>query len=174
MISLQEDLDAPLPAPYLSEVCLIMNEIIEKACHSLSEGILLFIDYGFGAKEYYHPDRREGTLMCHHQHLAHSDPFIHVGQQDITAHVNFTAVTKTALHHHCSLEGYTTQADFLMALGILDLAEADTVEKTLANAQVLKKLLMPHEMGELIKVMALAKNYTQPLSGFVKDVRHRL
>lgn len=144
--------------PYVSEVNLLvfawLNSI--KAC--LGRGLVLLIDYGFNEKEYYHPDRSMGTLMCHYQHRVHADPLILVGLQDITAHVDFTAV---ALHAHSlglHVAGYTSQAAFLLACGLLDFAgivPTPDLKHQLALSQLVQKLTSPNEMGELFKVLAL-------------------
>ena len=120
----------------------------------LARGAAFFIDYGFPAAEYYHPQRHGGTLMCHRAHRADADPLAYVGEKDITAHVNFTGIALAAQAAGLDVLGYTTQARFLMNCGMLDLlAGADAA--TLAPAQ---KLLNEHEMGELFKVIGFARD----------------
>jgi len=157
--------------PYSSEANLMVEPWL-KSCHDiLAKGIVLLIDYGFPAHEYYHPDRNMGTLMCHHQHKAHPNPFIHVGEQDITAHVNFTHVADSALKAGFQVSGYTSQAAFLLALGLLNLVDKSSLE----DKQAAKVLLQPHEMGELFKVIALGKAFDEPLLGFMlQDKRAHL
>jgi SAM-dependent MidA family methyltransferase len=119
----------------------------------LQRGAAFFIDYGFPAAEYYHPQRNGGTLMCHRAHQADTDPLADVGTKDITAHINFTGIAVTAQAAGLQVLGYTSQARFLMNCGLLDLLQGADM-RTVANAQ---KLLTEHEMGELFKVIGFAK-----------------
>ncbi len=170
------DIDA-LPEGYLTEVCPGSIGLINSLANMLSHGALLMIDYGFGAAEYYHPQRNQGTLMCHYQHYAHSDPFQYIGLQDITAHVNFTAMAEAATSQGLVLEGYTNQAQFLMSCGILDLLAQQTSDATAyaAFAAGAQKLLSPAEMGELFKVIAFSKGLEDNMLGFLKgDKTHTL
>ena len=134
----------------------------------LQRGAAFFIDYGFPEAEYYHPQRRGGTLMCHRAHRADDDPLQDVGEKDITAHIDFSAIALTAQDAGLEVAGYTTQAHFLMNCGLLDLLQPASLRER-ANAQ---KLLTEHEMGELFKVIALTKNLPgfRPL-GFVRGDR---
>lgn len=153
---------------YLSEVNLFLPHWIKSLTESVKQGVLLFFDYGYGAQEFYHPDRTMGTLKCYYQHHHHDNPLILIGLQDITAHVNFTAVADSALDAGLSLVGYTTQAAFLMACGLLQMAEReelDTVAR-IKQQQAIKKLLLPSQMGEAIKVIALSKQIDISLLGF--------
>lgn len=162
-------LNEPLPDQYLSEINLWVNEWIKSLADCLSQGVMLFIDYGFPEHEYYHPSRSEGTLMCHYQHHAHSDPYYLPGLQDITAHVNFTQVANAALAAKLHVAGYTTQAWFLLNCGIANHAHS------IATNQAIKMLTHPHEMGELFKVIALSQGYDAPIIGFsAQDMRHKL
>lgn len=165
-----------LPEEYESEINTLIEPWINSIHSCLEKGIILLIDYGFPRHEYYHPDRNEGTLMCHYQHSAQSDPLIHVGLQDITAHVDFTAVAEAADKLNLNVAGYTTQADFLLNCGILDFVDTQCDSVTQYNtSQKLKRLLLPNEMGELFKVIALSKNYESPLIGFQRnDMRDKL
>lgn len=150
--------------PYLSEVNLFLETFISSISSMLKNGMVLFVDYGFPAHEYYHPDRNQGTLMCHYRQRAHPDPFIHVGFQDITAHVDFTSVKEAALLNGFEIAGYTSQGSFLLASGLLERLPADSM--TPLMRQALQILIEPSEMGELIKVLALSKNSAIKLSGF--------
>ncbi len=172
--ALQNALGYQFPPGYTSEINLGLSAWIKSLSAILSKGIMLLIDYGFSRHEYYHPSRHMGTLMCHYRHHAHSDPLRYIGLQDITAHVDFTHVAQSALDAHLEVRGYTTQGAFLLALGILENSHVDAkVQFTLS--QQIQKLTSPHEMGELFKVMALAKNMDEPLQGFsLRDFRHRL
>lgn len=158
-----------LPNDYLTEVCPAANGLIASLAQSLKQGVILMLDYGFGATEYYHPQRNTGTLMCHYQHQAHSNPLIYVGLQDITAHVNFTAITETGLKNGLSLAGYCNQASFLMNCGMLEIL-SETSPSDIATyiplASAAQKLLSPAEMGELFKVIAFGKGISSDLVGY--------
>jgi SAM-dependent MidA family methyltransferase len=141
----------------------------------LKQGAAFLIDYGFPEAEYYHPQRTGGTLMCHRAHQADADPLADVGDKDITAHVNFTGIALAAQNAGLDVLGYTTQARFLMNCGLLDLLQGADIPTT-AHAQ---KLVMEHEMGELFKVIGLAKACAPELTasplGFAQgDRTHRL
>lgn len=162
--------------PYVSEIALAGPALVAELAGILREGILLLIDYGFGTREYYHPQRSRGTLMCHYRHRAHDEPFFLPGLQDITAHVDFTAVAEAGVRRGLQLAGYTSQAHFLVNLGLTDLlsripAHEPGYLKQVAAAQ---KLLSPAEMGELFKVMALSRGALPPLSGFARGDLSRL
>ncbi|MDO9010443.1 MAG: SAM-dependent methyltransferase [Gallionella sp.] len=156
---------------YVSEICLAAHGLINSLSSRLTHGAMLFIDYGFGAREFYHPQRNTGTLMCHYRHRAHDDPFFLPGLQDITAHVNFTDIAECGIDAGLELLGYTNQAFFLINNGITELLKETSPENLLyylpLSAQ-LQKLTSPAEMGELFKVMALGKNMAHPLSGFAR------
>ena len=124
------------------------------------------IDYGFPRHEYYHPDRNQGTLMCHYQHRSHTDPFRHIGKQDITAHVDFTHVAETGVAAGFEISGFTSQASFLLANGLLNLIDESKSKSLLQQQQAIKTLVQPNEMGELFKVIALTKAWDLPLRGF--------
>lgn len=175
--------------PYQSEINLWAPAWLKAINDHLQQGVVLLIDYGYPRKEYYHPQRSTGTLMCHFQHHAHSDPFFAPGLQDITAHVDFTQLAKTALELEWQLEGFTTQANFLQNLGILEMLseylEAKPEEASLQNgsyaqhyenAQAVKRLLLPIEMGELFKVIGFSKGFDRPvLTGFKQgDISFKL
>jgi len=160
-----------VPDDYLSEICLAARGLIRSLASRLDSGALLFIDYGFGAREFYHPQRDKGTLMCHYRHHAHDDPFYLPGLQDITAHVNFTDIAETAIDAGLELAGYTNQAFFLINGGITDLLaqhQPENVREYLPLSGQLQKLTSPAEMGDLFKVIALGKKLTEPLTGFAR------
>ena len=136
--------------------------------HRLVRGALLLIDYGFPRREFYHQQRARGTLMCHYRHRAHPDPFFWPGLQDLTVHVDFTAVIAAADAAGLDLLGSTNQGQSLINCGILDALATlpqGTPEYFRASGAV-GKLLMPHEMGELFKVIAIGRELTSPLLGF--------
>lgn len=152
---------------YTSEFNLRGGAWLRSLSESLAKGAILLIDYGFSRDSYYHPDRSEGTLMCHYRHRAHSNPLILVGLQDITAHVDFSFIAESAIKTGLTVAGYTTQAAFLLNCGILDLIEeSPSLVKRLEISRQIQTLTMPHEMGELFKVMLLLKNMEGEFMGF--------
>ena len=154
---------------YASEIHRAGAAFVRSLGDSLKHGVALLIDYGFLDHEYYHPDRNTGTLMCHYRHRAHTDPFFLPGAQDVTAHVNFSAMLDAAQSTGLDIEGYTTQAKFLIACGITDqLGEIDPANgaQYLPLANQAQRLLSPAEMGELFKVLALGRGIDFSLLGF--------
>jgi SAM-dependent MidA family methyltransferase len=145
---------------------------------TLERGVLLFFDYGFPRSEYYHPQRAAGTLMCHYRHRAHGDPFYLPGLQDITVHVDFSAIAQAGADAGLELLGYANQAQFLVNCGITGLLAETPAEDAAAYAPLAaqaQKLLSPAEMGELFKVVALGRGVRGPLAGFSSgDRRHTL
>jgi len=165
-----------IPADYVSEINLAAGAFIKSLAQCLQRGALILIDYGFGEREYYHPQRNRGTLMCHYRHHAHDDPFYYPGLQDITAHVDFTAIAVAGIEAGMRLAGYTSQAQFLINCGITDLlarTPASDVGAYLPQASALQKLMSPAEMGELFKVIALCKDIETPLLGFSQGDQQR-
>jgi SAM-dependent MidA family methyltransferase len=163
---------------YRSEVQLVARAFIQSVGHMLARGAAFFIDYGFPRREYYHPQRSAGTLMCHYRHRAHDDPFFLPGLQDITSHIDFTAIAEAGREAGLELLGYTNQAQFLVNCGITDLL-AETPAHDAASyaplAAQAQKLLSPAEMGEFFKVIALGRGVSAPLLGFAGgDKRHTL
>lgn len=169
--------DYALPEGYESEINLLLPSFIASVVNAMTEGVILFTDYGYGQQEYYHPARCHGTLTCFSHHRHHQNPLISPGLQDITAHVDFTTVIETAAAHGCTLAGYTTQAAFLLSCDILGIAARLETNLNAADAfklhHAIKLLTMPTEMGERIKVMALEKNVHLPLLGFQLQDRRR-
>jgi SAM-dependent MidA family methyltransferase len=159
-----EKLRPNLPIGYISEINLALPAWIESL--PLATGLVLLIDYGFPNNEYYHPQRNEGTLMCHYRHQTHDNPLINVGLQDITAHVNFTAIADAAIAADLKVASYTNQANFLLAAGLAPTIDPNDTKAYLQQAQQIKTLTLPSEMGELFKVMALTANFDSPLLGF--------
>jgi len=165
---------ADCEVPYVSEVCPAMTDLVTRLAQSIDRGAVLLIDYGFPRAEYYHPQRNGGTLMCHYRHHVHDDALFLPGLQDITAHVDFTAVAEAGVDAGCQLAGYTTQAQFLLNCGITELlarTPADDVAAYLPQSTAVQKLLSPAEMGELFKVLALSRGIDAPLLGFAEGDR---
>lgn len=159
-----EALEGTLPdrlvEEYRSEICLRLPAFLYSLADSLTRGALLFMDYGYTRAAYYHPDRYMGTLMCHYRQRAHDDPFLYPGLQDMTAHVDFTAVAQAGTAAGFEFTGYTTQAYFLLALG---LAEHATDWR---RAREVKLLSLPEEMGERFKAIGLSRGLATPMRGF--------
>ena len=159
---------------YRSEINLQAEAWVRDLGTWLVKGAALLIDYGFPRHEFFHPQRQRGTLMCHVQHRAHDDVFLAPGLQDITAHVDFTAIADAALAAKLEVLGYTSQARFLINSGLPELLYGldQTDAKQLAYTHgAVQKLLSEAEMGELFKVMALSRGLTQILSGFSRNDR---
>ena len=167
-----------LVLPYTSEFNPALAPWIHSLADCLETGAILLIDYGYERADYYHPERNQGTLLCHYQHRVHANPLIYPGLQDITASVDFTAMAEAGLAAGLDLAGYTTQAAFLLNCGLEDLfIEALQTHPQASHhlAQQVRSLSLPAEMGERFKVMALTKGFTPPLLGFrLGDRQHRL
>jgi SAM-dependent MidA family methyltransferase len=167
-----------LPAGYVSEINLTLDPWMHSVAAGLEEGLLLLVDYGYEQDEYYHPQRSSGTLMCHYRQRAHADPFLWPGLQDITAHVDFTAVAEAATAAGLEVAGYTNQAWLLLDCGLEGLLQTAGPTDTAAYlqlAQQAKTLILPGEMGERFKCIALTRGIEQDLPGFrMQDFRHRL
>ena len=144
---------------------------IRTVAERLQRGAAFFIDYGFPEAEYYHPQRRGGTVMCHRAHRADANPLADIGEKDITAHVNFTGVALAAQEAGAEVLGYTSQARFLLNCGLPGLLQGADA-RTAAAAQM---LINEHEMGELFKVIGFARGVTFDAIGFsAGDRSHRL
>ena len=153
--------------PYQSEANLFIDDWIQQCYAMLDQGVVFLLDYGFPRHEYYHPDRHQGTLMCHYHHQAHTNPLAHIGEQDITAHVDFTHVADAAVAAGFHVAGYTNQASFLLANGLLSLlSDIENERERVKCQQAVKQLIQPNEMGELFKVIALTKQFDLTLNGF--------
>lgn len=163
---------------YQSEVNLRLKPWMDELGRRVDQAAVILIDYGYSRKEYYHPERSTGTLICHFRHQAHDDPFKLVGLQDITANVDFTAVAETGMAAGFELSGYTTQANFLLGSGLDKLlAQSDPGSGMdyVSAVQGIKQLTLPSEMGERFKVIALGKGIETELVGFgLRDLRSRL
>jgi SAM-dependent MidA family methyltransferase len=154
---------------YLSEIGLAGEALAQTLCERLELGLVIFIDYGFAAREFYHPQRSEGTLRCHYRHRFHGDPFLYPGLQDITAHVDFSAIAAAGEMAGAQALGFSTQANFLVSCGLAELVAASDPSQAAAHLKLtnaLNRLVSPAEMGELFKVLALGKGIAEPLSGF--------
>ena len=172
-------LSASLPRPFApgfqSELCMRLDPWIAGLAAALEAGMILLFDYGLGRSELFHPQRDSGTLRCHYRHRAHDDPFLYPGLQDISAWVDFTRLAEAAGDAGLEVAGYCTQAAFLLGSGIeLAMAEApDTGARARLAAQA-RELLMPGEMGETFKVMALTRAVNVPFAGLTHQDLRRL
>jgi SAM-dependent MidA family methyltransferase len=166
--------DIPPSGRYESELGVFARLWMRSLGRLLERGAILAIDYGFPAREYFHPQRSMGTLACHYRHHVHADPFYLPGLQDITAHVDFSALARSASEAGLEILGYANQAQFLVNCGITELLEredpADT-KRYLPAASAAQKLLSPAEMGELFKVLAVGRGVELPLQGFAQGDR---
>ena len=169
-------LEGELPPGYVSELCLRVEPWIASLSECLERGVLLLCDYGLPRRHYYHRERASGTLRCHFKQRAHADPYINVGVQDITAWVDFTRIAEAALAAGLTVSGFATQAAFLLATGLEGLvAEAGDAAPRARLAGEARRLVLPEEMGEAFKFMALTRGYDAPLCGFaLQDLRHLL
>lgn len=158
-----------LPTGYLTELHVTAKGFMTSVAQMLNKGnsgLAVFIDYGFPTSEYYFPQRDQGTLMCHYRHHAHTEPFYWPGLQDITSHVDFSAMCEAGQSAGLDLLCYTSQAAFLLQTGIGELllrtSPTDPM-RYLPQANALQKLVSPAEMGELFKVLVMGVNVTLPL-----------
>lgn len=166
---LQAAQELELPTGYTTEIGLVGRGFVRSLAEVLDQGLVLFIDYGFPRHEYFHPQRATGTLMCHYRHHAHDDPFFLPGLQDITSHVDFSAIADAGVDSGMTLLGYTTQAQFLINCGITDVlarVPPENAARYLPLANQANQLLSPSEMGDLFKVIAFGKGFDAPLLGF--------
>jgi SAM-dependent MidA family methyltransferase len=156
---------------YLTEIHLQGEGFIRSVADRLQAGSVFLLDYGFPEAEYYHEQRHMGTVMCHRAHLADTDPLVHVGAKDITAHVNFTGIAVAAQDAGLEVLGYTSQAHFLINCGLVDAMQA----ASRADRTAAQKLIMEHEMGEFFKVIGLTRGAYWGAMGFSRgDRTHRL
>jgi SAM-dependent MidA family methyltransferase len=170
------ELPGALPEGYRSELCLRTAPWIAAAGECLAQGALLIFDYGLPRAHYYHPQRAAGTLRCHYRHRAHEDWLWHPGLSDITAWVDFTRVAEAGAAAGLEVLGFATQAAFLLGTGIeARIAEARDLTERVRLAGEARRLLLPGEMGEACKVMALGRSLAGALGGFaLQDLRHQL
>ena len=163
---------------YRSEFCPALQRWTGELAACLERGLLLLIDYGYGRREYYHPQRTMGTLMCHYRHQAHGDPLWFPGLQDITAFVDFTAIAEAASDAGLRLEGFSSQAQFLLACGIdrlLAQVDPGDLQRFLSLSNEAKRLLLPGDMGERFKAIGFSRRLDRAVTGFgSQDLRSRL
>ena len=175
---LERDVEAPFSEGYRSEVLPQLPYWIQAVGGLLSEGAMLFVDYGYPRREYYLPERRDGTLVCHYRHHAHNDPFFLPGLQDLTAFVDFTALAEAGIHAGFDLAGYCPQASFLIGNGLAQRLEvieamADEAERYRRHQEV-KRLTLPGEMGERFQVMGFQRGVDFRSRFLLGDLTRRL
>ncbi|TNJ35752.1 class I SAM-dependent methyltransferase [Arenimonas terrae] len=158
---IEHDVGAPFAEGYRSEVLPQLPYWIQAVGGLLQDGAMLFVDYGYPRREFYLPERSDGTLVCHHRHTAHGDPFHLPGLQDITAFVDFTAVAEAGINAGFDLAGYCAQASFLVNNGLPERLAAieeigDGVERHRRHNEV-KRLTLPGEMGERFQAIGFQR-----------------
>lgn len=168
--ALEDALGRRLEAGYESEYHQQLPAWVNVLSDSLASGVCLVIDYGYPRDEYYHPQRRQGTLMCHYRHRAHPDPFLLPGLQDVTAFVEFTTMAEAAQEAGMDVLGYAAQAHYLMGAGVTEVLQermqAADQQQALRLSQQAKTLMLPGEMGERFQVLGLGRGCDEALSGF--------
>lgn len=157
----------PCEGDYATECNPGAEALVRSVGESLAEGLALFIDYGYTEAEYYHPQRAAGTLRCHYRHRPHDNPFHLPGLEDITAHVDFSAMARAATSVGAEVMGFATQAQFLLSCGLAERLgqQADPLEQARENAAV-QRLVGPGGMGESFKALAIGRGMSPPLAGF--------
>ena len=167
-----------ITSPYTSELHPQQYAFIRTLASRLEHGCMIFIDYGFDAAQYYHPQRNQGTLIGHYRHHVIHNPFDFIGLADLTAHVNFTDIAQAGTDAGLDLIGYLPQSHFLLNLGITELlAQTGKTDSAayIREAAAVQKLIDQHEMGELFKVIAFGKNINIDWTGFCfGDICHKL
>jgi SAM-dependent MidA family methyltransferase len=175
---IEKELERPLGEDYSSEINLNIQPWLQSISDLLNQGAVYLIDYGYPRSEYYAIERHMGTMMCYYRHRALDDVFFLPGLTDITAFVDFTAVAEAGLEAGFEINGFTSQANFLINCGLAQRVEqqmSDDIKKQLPLVQQMKTLTLPSEMGERFKVMGLNKNLDMILPGFeMRDFRNRL
>jgi SAM-dependent MidA family methyltransferase len=172
----ERTLGAAFEDGYRSEVLPQLPYWLQAVCAALERGLALFVDYGYPRREFYLPERRDGTLVCHYRHRAHGDPFFLPGLQDLTAFVDFTAVAEGGMHAGFELAGFTSQAAFLLNNGLqdrLEVASEDAIAQH-RRVQEAKRLTLPGEMGERFKVIGLQRGVDASEQFAFGDQSHRL
>ncbi|RLA08378.1 MAG: hypothetical protein DRQ51_02830 [Gammaproteobacteria bacterium] len=176
---IQQNLSHAIPYNYQSEICLKLDLYIKNLFQKINTAVVVCIDYGYPAAEYYRADRKKGTILANYQHKVLDNVLKYAGLCDLSCFVDFTAVADIAINSGFDLEGFINQGDFLINNNILKIAEntqnKQNSKQRTQTAQQLKELIMPSQMGERFKVMAWSKNYNGSLQGFAEnDQTYRL
>lgn len=149
-----------LPDRFTTEVHLDAVHWMEEVARLLKRGIVLTIDYGHAAQDYYGSARRNGTLLCYYQHTVNDDPYIRIGEQDITAHVNFSGLALTGMRTGLSVTGFTNLMNFLLSLGAEEMLAGVNQESHELQSAI--QLLRPNGMGKTFKVLIQHKGMEGP------------
>ena len=176
LLAATDALGATIPGGvrYETEIGIAARAWMASLCAMLEQGAIVVADYGFPRREYYHPQRSMGTVMCHYRHRSHGDVFLWPGLQDITAHVDFTALAEAAHEAGLDILGYAPQASFLAECGLVDVLarfDASDVRAYAPRAAEAHTLMSPAEMGELFKVLAVGRGVPRTLLGFRRGDR---
>ena len=168
LASFLSDLDVELPVGFATEVSLEAVKWIKQVAGVLDRGVVITIDYGHVARDYFAPERKNGTLLGYHRHTVSTNPYTRVGEQDLTAHVNFSSLARTGEQVGLTTTGLTNLQHFLMSLGIEELVEGCDQESEAVRAAA--RLLRPHGMGTTFKVLMQHKGIVVPT---LRGLRHR-
>ena len=156
-------------APFDCEINLLALDWMRSVGACLKKGFVLTIDYGYPADQLYHPSRYRGTFLCYYQHTISENPYTHIGEQDMTSHIDFTALARAGEEVALHVVGFTDQTHFLMGLGIAQEMQtaADRMhesEEAKKDFLAMKALMDPHQMGTVFKVLVQEKNITDSIS----------
>lgn len=174
---LERDLGRDFPDGYRSELLPQLPYWLQAVAGGMGEGLALFVDYGYARREFYLPQRNDGTLVCHYRHRAHGDALCLQGLQDLTAFVDFTALAEAGVAAGFELAGYCSQAMFLLANGLDERLQATADlpgPERIRRVQEAKRLTLPGDMGERFQVMGLARGVDTGAMFALGDQRHRL
>lgn len=175
--AIEAEVGEPLAVGYESEFSALLQPWLATLAEHLEAGTVLLFDYGYERREYYHPQRSAGTLVCHYRHRVHYDPLVLPGLQDISASVDFSALARAGKEAGLTLAGYTTQAWFLLnnqVTEILACTDRTDLPDRLAMSRALKTLTLPGEMGERFKCMAFSRNCRVAPAGFEDQARRQI
>lgn len=166
-----------LPEGYRSEILPQLPWWIQAVAGSMRRGALLFVDYGYPRSEFYLPERRDGTLVCHYRHRKHDDPFFLPGLQDVTAFVDFTALAEAGVAAGFEFSGYCSQASFLLGNGLAESMQGLSVRDPIEHhrrVNEIKRLTLPGEMGERFQVIGFEREVDFSHAFALGDLSHRL
>jgi len=155
-----QELDTTWPEGYRTEVNLQAMDWMEQVARRMDRGFVLTIDYGHTAQDLYGPERKDGTFLCYFQQQTNEDPFIRVGEQDMTAHVDFSSLASVGEMHGLHVTGFTNQMSFLMGLGVEEMIGELEQESQELRAAI--HLLKPNGMGSTFKVLVQHKGISRP------------
>lgn len=173
----ERNLGQPFAEGYRSEILPQLPYWIQAVAGALRRGAMLFVDYGYPRREYYLPERRDGTLVCHYRHRAHGDPFFLPGLQDLTAFVDFTALAEAGVGAGFDFAGYCSQASFLIGNGLagqLEAIESLPEPERMRRKHEVKRLTLPGEMGERFQAMGFERGVDFSAAFALGDLSHRL